>query len=55
MMQGSNTGSTLGPPILALLVTWTGGWQAGAWLLCGMLGLCVIAAFAVGRNERRRR
>ncbi|MDF3073658.1 MAG: transporter [Alphaproteobacteria bacterium] len=55
MMQGSNTGSTLGPPILALLVTWTGGWQAGAWLLCGMLGLCVIAAFALGRNERRRR
>lgn len=55
MMQGSNTGSTLGPPALALLVTWSGGWQPGAWLLCAALGLCVIAAFCLSRSENRRR
>ncbi|MGE0153065.1 MAG: CynX/NimT family MFS transporter [Reyranellaceae bacterium] len=54
MMQGSNTGSTLGPPALALLVTWSGGWDAGAWLLCGMLMLCATAAFSLNRSERRR-
>lgn len=54
MMQGSNTGSTLGPPALALLVTWSGGWQSGAWLLCGMLILCICAAILLGRNEKRR-
>lgn len=54
MMQGSNSGSTLGPPALALLVTASGGWQAGAWLLCGMLSLCICAAFLLGRNESRR-
>ncbi len=55
MMQGSNTGSTLGPPALALLVTLSGGWQAGAWLLCAMLALCVVAAFFLSRSEKRRR
>jgi MFS family permease len=55
MMQGSNLGSTLGPPALALLVTATGTWQSGAWLLCAMLALCVMAAFALGRSEKNRR
>jgi MFS family permease len=54
MMQGSNIGSTLGPPALALLVTTTGSWGSGAWLLCAMLSLCVIAAFTLGRSEKRR-
>jgi MFS family permease len=54
MMQGSNTGSTLGPPALALLVTWSGTWQSGAWLLCAMLVLCICAAFWLGRSEIRR-
>jgi MFS family permease len=55
MMQGSNIGSTLGPPALALLVTASGTWQSGAWLLCGMLTSCVIAAFMLGRSEKHRR
>lgn len=54
MMQGSNIGSTLGPPALALLVTMTGTWGSGAWLLCAMLALCMTAAFALGRTEKRR-
>jgi nitrate/nitrite transporter NarK len=54
MMQGSNIGSTLGPPALALLVTTTGTWGSGAWLLCIMLTLCVTAAFLLGRSEKHR-
>jgi MFS family permease len=54
MMQGSNIGSTLGPPALALLVTTTGTWSSGAWLLCIALALCVTAAFLLGRSEKHR-
>ena len=34
LMQGSNTGQMLGPPALAALVAWAGGWQVAPWLLC---------------------
>ena len=55
MMQGSNFGSTLGPPALALFVTASGGWQHGAWLLCAVLAATVAGAFLLGRSETARR
>lgn len=55
MMQGSNLGSTLGPPALALIVTALGGWQQGAWLLCAVLAASAAGAFLLGRSEAARR
>ena len=54
MMQGSNFGSTLGPPALALFVTASGGWQHGAWLLCAILAASAAGAFLLGRSEAAR-
>ncbi len=55
MMQGSNLGSTLGPPALALVVTALGGWHQGAWLLCAVLAASAAGAFLLGRSEAARR
>ena len=46
IMQGSNVGQLAGPPILAAVVTWSGGWDNAGWLLLliGVIG----AGFALG-------
>lgn len=53
IIQGSHLGQLLGPPLLALAVSLTGGWQAGAWVfvLCG-LGAMAFAAI-IWRDESR--
>ncbi len=46
IMQGSNVGQLAGPPILAAVVTWSGGWDNSGWLLLliGVIGV----GFALG-------
>ncbi len=53
IIQGSHLGQFLGPPVLALAVSFTGGWQAGAWVFaaCG-IGAMTFAA-AIWRAEAR--
>lgn len=53
IIQGSHLGQFLGPPILALAVSLTGGWQAGAWVfgVCGVGAVCFAAA--IWRAEAR--
>ncbi len=41
LMQGSNTGQMLGPPALAALVAWAGGWQVAPWFL-GVFALVTV-------------
>lgn len=52
LMQGSNFGGLIGPPIAGALVA-SGGWPAAAWLTSVALG--VVAASAVFLHWRERR
>ncbi len=52
LMQGSNTGGLLGPPITGALVA-AGGWPYAAWLTSGALAIVVLAALFLHRRERR--
>lgn len=53
IIQGSHLGQFLGPPVVAVAVSMTGGWQAGAWVfvVCGA-GALVFAAL-IAREEKR--
>ena len=53
MIQGSNIGSLLGPPVTAQLVA-ASGWPAAAWLTSATLGLVTLAALFLHWRERRR-
>jgi MFS family permease len=53
LMQISNLGALLGPPITAALVS-TGGWPAAAWLTSLALGLAAVAGLFLHWRERRR-
>jgi MFS family permease len=52
LMQGSNIGALLGPPVTAALVA-SGGWPAAAWL--SSVALAVVAASAVFLHRREKR
>ncbi len=52
LMQGSNIGALLGPPVTAALVS-SGGWPAAAWLTS--VALAVVAAAGVFLHWRERR
>lgn len=54
LVQGSNLGQLLGPPVVAMAVALTGGWQAGSWvfLVCGTA--IVALAMVLLRLERKR-
>jgi MFS family permease len=52
LMQGSNIGALLGPPITAALVA-SGGWPAAAWLTS--IALAIVAASGVFLHWRERR
>ncbi|MFC1822072.1 MFS transporter [Thermodesulfobacteriota bacterium] len=43
IMQGANLGQVLGPPVLAAVVSTTGGWQHAPWLFltCGLSGVFI--------------
>lgn len=53
IIQGSHLGQFLGPPAVAVAVSFTGGWQAGAWVFvaCG-IGALAFAAL-IGIEEKR--
>ncbi len=53
LMQGSNIGALLGPPITGALVA-SGGWHNAAWLTSTALALVVGAALFLHWRERRR-
>lgn len=53
LMQVSNLGALLGPPITAALVS-AGGWPAAAWLTSLALGLAAVAGLFLHWRERRR-
>lgn len=53
LMQGSQLGNVLGPPLLALVVSAGGGWQATPWLLCSAGALGLALGGLLGRLELR--
>jgi MFS family permease len=53
LMQGSNLGALIGPPITAALVT-SGGWSAAAKLTTAALGCAALAGTFLHWRERRK-
>ena len=53
LMQGSNVGGLLGPPITAALVA-SSGWPSAAWLTSVALGIVTASALFLHWRERRR-
>lgn len=55
ILQGSNSGHLIGPPILALIVGASGGWQGAPWLfmISGFVGL--LLALVIRNIERPKR
>ena len=53
LMQGSNFGALLGPPITAALVS-ADGWPAAAWLTSTALGTVAASGIFLHRRERRK-
>lgn len=53
IMQGSNLGTTLGPPLLALIVSSGGGWGRAPWLLAGAAVVGLLLSLALRPLERR--
>lgn len=53
LMQGSNVGGLLGPPITAALVA-SSGWPGAAWLTSVALGIVAASALFLHWRERRR-
>ena len=52
IMQGAQLGQVLGPPILALIVSTLGGWQAAPMLLIPAAGLGILLSFGLAALER---
>jgi MFS transporter, DHA1 family, inner membrane transport protein len=53
LMQGSNLGGLIGPPITGALVA-SGGWPAAAWLTSTALGVVACAALFLHWREKRK-
>jgi MFS family permease len=53
LMQGSNIGGLIGPPIAGALVA-SGGWPAAAWLTSTALGVVAASALFLHWRERRK-
>lgn len=53
LMQVSNFGALIGPPITAALVS-SGGWPAAAWMTSVALGIAALAGLFLHWRERRR-
>jgi MFS transporter, DHA1 family, inner membrane transport protein len=53
LMQISNFGALIGPPITAALVS-AGGWPAAAWMTSIALGIAALAGLFLHWRERRR-
>ncbi len=53
IVQGSNLGQVIGPPVLALVVSAAGGWQTAPWFLGGVAAAGVFLASCLPRFEKR--
>jgi MFS family permease len=53
LVQGSHVGTTLGPPIIAAIVSMSGNWEASAWAMSGAAMAGLVLAYAVARIESR--
>ncbi len=53
LMQVSNFGALIGPPITAILVS-RGGWPAAAWMTSIALGIAALAGVFLHWRERRK-
>jgi len=53
IMQGSQFGQTVGPPVLGLLVSGYGGWHVAPWLLCTAALMGAGLSFCLAYLERR--
>ncbi len=53
LMQGSNIGNLIGPPITATLVA-SGGWASAAWLTSVALGISAAAGIFLHWREKRK-
>src|SRR6185503_12473693 len=53
LMQVSNFGALIGPPITAALVS-AGGWPAAAWMTSVALGIAALAGLFLHWRERRK-
>ena len=53
LMQGSNIGALLGPPVTGVLVS-GGGWPAAAWLTSVALAIVAVAGVFLHWRERRK-
>jgi MFS family permease len=49
VIQGGQAGQVIGPPILAFLVSQTGSWSCGTWLLGGAASLGIILSLCLSR------
>jgi predicted MFS family arabinose efflux permease len=52
IMQGSNAGHVIGPPILAAVVSATGGWYGIPWLFLFAAGLGVVLSLGIRAVEK---
>ena len=52
IMQGSNAGHVIGPPILAAVVSATGGWHGAPWLFLFAAGVAVALALGIRAVEK---
>lgn len=53
LMQVSNFGALIGPPVTAALVS-VGGWPAAAWMTSAALGIAALAGLFLHWRERRK-
>lgn len=51
LIQGSNLGQLLGPPVMAALVTFRGGWAAGLWIFMATGVVGTTLALLVRKTE----
>jgi MFS family permease len=53
IVQGSNLGQTLGPPVVAAVAAASGGWRNTPFIFCIAAALGLICAWRIGVLERR--
>ena len=52
IVQLTNVGIFVGPPLIATAVTWGGSWDATLWVLLGCSAIALVASFTIARLER---